>query len=342
MERAPLILHVSPESPEPEVLERAAGVIHAGGLVAFPTETVYGLGADALNPAAVRRIFEAKGRPSSNPLIVHVASVEGARALTAGWPETAARAAAAFWPGPLTLVLPKRAGIPDEVTAGLPSVAVRIPGHAVAQALLEVVGRPLAAPSANRSLRVSPTTAAHVARSLGARVDLILDGGPTAVGIESTVLDLTGSGPRVLRPGSIGVDALSAALGIAVEAHDDRPGGGDPASPSSPGMMERHYAPDAELRIAPDRETLAGWAAAERGAGSMVGIVALSDAGATGVAGAAQVVVLPGDPAGYARGLYAALHTLDAAGCQVILLEAPPCGQAWTGVNDRLRRASRR
>jgi L-threonylcarbamoyladenylate synthase len=341
MERVPLILQVSPESPERAVLERAAGVIHGGGLVAFPTETVYGLGADALNPAAVRRIFEAKGRPSSNPLIVHVASVEAARALTTTWPETAGRAAAAFWPGPLTLVLPKRTGIPDEVTAGLPSVAVRIPGHLVAQALLEVVGRPLAAPSANRSLRVSPTTAGHVARSLGARVDLILDGGPTGVGIESTVLDLTGPIARVLRPGTIGVNALRAALGVAVE-EPDASAGGDPARPASPGMMERHYAPDAELRIAPDQAKLARWATAERDAGRIVGIVALGEAGAAGEVGVTKILVLPADPASYARGLYAALHTLDAAGCQVILLEAPPDGQAWTGVNDRLRRASRR
>src|SRR5919202_2722131 len=206
-------LPVDPEHPEPEPIARAAAVLKQGGLVAFPTETVYGLGANALDAAAVARIFAAKGRPAYNPLITHVADVAGARRLARHWPESAERLAAAFWPGPLTVVVPKRPEVPDAVTAGLDSVAVRVPAHPVALALLREAALPVAAPSANRSTQLSPTTARHVEQALGDRVDLILDGGPTRVGIESTVVDLTGDVPVLLRPGLLAARDLEPVVG---------------------------------------------------------------------------------------------------------------------------------
>ena len=230
--------------PGPQLLAHAASVIRRGGLVAFPTETVYGLGANALDAAAVARIFAAKGRPSFNPLIVHVPAVAQAQELVTDWPEVAEQLARAFWPGPLTLVLGKRDVVPDIVTAGLANVAVRVPSHPIALALLRAARRPIAAPSANRYTRLSPTTAAHVAASLGDAVDLVIDGGPTTVGIESTVVDVTGPVPRLLRPGMLGLDALRAVVGevappVAAPAVDDE------APRPSPGMTARHYAPHA-------------------------------------------------------------------------------------------------
>ncbi|HEX2208930.1 MAG TPA: L-threonylcarbamoyladenylate synthase, partial [Longimicrobium sp.] len=242
------LLRVDPVHPDPAALRQPAEVLRAGGLVAFPTETVYGLGAHALDPAAVQRIYEAKGRPSYNPLIVHLADVDAARGLASSWPEQAERLAAAFWPGPLTLVVPKNDSIPDSVTAGLPSVALRVPAHPVAHALLRAAGIPVAAPSANRSTQVSPTTARHVERSLGARVDVIVDGGPCPVGIESTVLSLVGPVPTLLRPGTVSVEDLRPVIGdvalpsSATDATAARP---------SPGMLDRHYAPRAAVRVLP-------------------------------------------------------------------------------------------
>jgi L-threonylcarbamoyladenylate synthase len=227
-------------------LSRAAACLRDGGLVAFPTETVYGLGAHALDRVAVRRVFEAKGRPSTDPLIVHVASVEDVHALVASWPDAAARLAARFWPGPLTMVLPKAAAVPGEVTAGLPSVAVRVPAHPIAQALLTVAAIPVAAPSANLFSRPSPTTAAHVLADLDGRVDLVLDAGPASVGVESTVVDLTGAEPVILRPGGTAAEDLAAALGSAVR-HDDAVAQVGPMV--SPGLLERHYAPCAPLTV---------------------------------------------------------------------------------------------
>ena len=194
-------------------LARAVAALHAGKLVAFPTETVYGLGANALDPDAVRRIFAAKGRPASNPVIVHVASIEQVALIASDWPDDADRLAAAFWPGPLTLVLPRRPEVPDVVTAGGPTVAVRIPSHPVALRLLAMLGLPVAAPSANRSNHLSPTTARHVFDDLNDRIDLILDGGPTSGGIESTVVDVTIRPARLLRPGLIDPAAIERILG---------------------------------------------------------------------------------------------------------------------------------
>ncbi|HEY0014913.1 MAG TPA: L-threonylcarbamoyladenylate synthase [Longimicrobium sp.] len=331
-----ILLHIDPANPDPEALRQAARVLRGGGLVAFPTETVYGLGAHALDPAAVGRIYQAKGRPGYNPLIVHVEDADAARALASAWPDEAERLAAAFWPGPLTLVLPKHDSIPDSVTAGLPSVALRVPAHPVAHALLREAGIPVAAPSANRSTEVSPTTARHVARSLGERVDVIVDGGPCPVGIESTVLSLAGPRPTLLRPGSISVDDLRPVIGevalpsAAPSATAARP---------SPGMLDRHYAPRATVRIVPpgERARMLAEAAAGVDEGRRVGGLMMMHADDPRIK---PVIRMPDDPAGYASRLYAALHQLDDAGCDVILIDQPPDTPAWAGVRDRLRRAA--
>jgi L-threonylcarbamoyladenylate synthase len=327
------VIQVDADAPDAAVRE-AAAVLCAGGLVAFPTETVYGLGAHALDPAAVERIYRAKGRPAYNPLIVHVATVDAARALSSAWPAAADRLAARFWPGPLTLVVPKAAVVPDAVSAGLPTVGIRIPAHPVAQALLAAAGIPVAAPSANRSTQVSPTTAEHVRRGLGAAVDLILDAGPTAVGIESTVLSLAGPVPTVLRPGSISVDELREVLG---EVRVGGEVGGDAARPS-PGMLDRHYAPAAEVRLFDPEAREAALAKASWAAGEdrRIGVIAFAPAAAP----ATQVVEMPADAKAYAARLYSALHELDAAGCEVVWIEQVPETPEWAGVRDRLKRAA--
>jgi len=331
------VIPVSAERPDPAVLAEAAALLRRGELVAFPTETVYGLGANALDATAVDRLYRAKGRPGWNPLIVHVADAAAARALVSEWPEAAARLAERWWPGPLTLVLPKRPVVPDNVTAGLPTVALRVPRHPVALALLRAAGVPVAAPSANRSGQVSPTTAAHVVRSLGDRVPLVLDAGPTEVGIESTVVDLSGSRPRVLRPGGVSRADLEAVLGP-MEPVPAAPAGEVPRP--APGMLERHYAPRARLFLFPSEAAplIAAEASALARQGEIVGALLRQ---AT-VPVAARTVVLPDDPQGYARGLYQALHELDDAGCTVIMVEEPPGESAWEAVRDRLERAARR
>ncbi|MFO0808183.1 MAG: L-threonylcarbamoyladenylate synthase [Gemmataceae bacterium] len=304
-------------------IAEAAAVLRRGGLVAFPTETVYGLGANALDADAVARIFARKGRPATNPVIVHVADAARVASVAADWPDVAARLADAFWPGPLTLVLRKRPEVPDVVTAGGPTVAVRVPNHPVALALLRAADVPLAAPSANRSTQLSPTRAEHVPAGLA---DLVLDGGPCAGGIESTVLDVTTPTPRLLRPGLVTVAMLEAVVGsVEVVA----PTGDGVAR--SPGQMERHYAPRAVLELA-DRHR----AMALARAGQLVGWVTYTS---NDVAGAV-VRHLSSDPTGYAAGLYAALHELDAAGVEAILVEPPPQGEEWRAVRDRLRRAA--
>lgn len=353
------ILPISDES-----IARAAAIIRAGGLVAFPTETVYGLGADALSEAAVRGIFAAKGRPSTNPVIVHVTDENAARALATRWPETARRLAAAFWPGPLTLVVPKADAVPDVVTAGLPDVALRVPAHPVALALLAAAGRPIAAPSANRSSEVSPTTAAHVARGLGDRVGLILDGGATTVGIESTVVLLSGESPTMLRPGGVTVAEIESVLGARVRVHRSAEAAAAGAPPPenqstvqarddrhpftarrsesfpSPGMMERHYAPRATLRLvtAAGRDAAVRDVAARVAAGERVGALHL----APWPAPLHHARAMPADAAAYARILYASLHALDEAGCDVAYVDEVPASAEWDAVRDRLRRAATR
>jgi L-threonylcarbamoyladenylate synthase len=297
--------------PDTEI-ERAAKLLRAGRLVAFPTETVYGLGANALDSSAVDRIYEAKGRPPTSPIIVHVHSVELARQLTTEWTERASRLARRFWPGPLTLVLRKHPAIPHRVTAGLDTVGIRMPAHPVAHSLIRYSGLPVAAPSANRFGELSPTTAEHVRASLGDRVDMILDGGPSQVGIESTVLSLAGTRPVLLRPGMVTQEELEALIGdVDVGTVPD---GAHP----SPGMHARHYSPRTQLTLLPTR-----------------GFTIYGRSGDSG-----RAVPMPRDPDQYAASLYSVLHDLDNENWDSITVEMPPDSPAWAGILDRLRRAA--
>lgn len=295
-------------------LEQAAALIRAGRLVAFPTETVYGLGANALDEAAVRRIFEAKGRPPSSPLIVHVASVEMARALAAAWPEQAEVLAARFWPGPLTLVVRKHPSIPAAVSAGLPTVGLRMPAHPLALALIEAGGCPIAAPSANRFTELSPTTADHVRKSLGEAVDLILDGGSTPVGIESTVVSLAADPPLLLRPGMISREDLESVIGPV----DTRASAAQHSAHPAPGMHPRHYSPRTPLLL------VHGGALPPTGRGVYL----------------RHGHSMPGNPRDYAAALYATLHRCDEQGYDWIAVEEPPDVPEWAAIRDRLRRAA--
>jgi L-threonylcarbamoyladenylate synthase len=313
------------------VIGHAAAQILAGELVAFPTETVYGLGAAAMDPGAVAKIYAAKGRPSYNPLIVHVLDVAAAQALVEEWPALASELTRRFWPGPLTIVLRKRPQVPDLVTAGLPSVGLRAPAHPVARALLEAAGVPIAAPSANRFQAISPTSADHVARSLGPDAALILDGGPTSVGIESTVVDLSGPRPALLRLGGVPLDQLEAITGPLA-----RPAAPSPGAPRvSPGLVGRHYAPSGELRIV----TAAQLEGAVFGTGltGLIGLISFADEPPAGVD---HHLSMPANPGEYGRLLYAALHTLDALGCARIFVEAVPNDDSWAAIRDRLARSA--
>lgn len=320
--------------PAPEAIARAAAIIRAGGLVAFPTETVYGLGANALDEAAVLRVFRAKRRPATNPLIAHVADADGAARLVRAWPDLAGRLAAAFWPGPLTLVLPRADLVPDVVTAGLAHVAVRVPAHPVALALLRVTGLPIVAPSANPSGAVSPTSADHVRKGLADRVDLVLDAGPTRLGIESSVVDLSRHPPMLLRPGSLPARRIEAITGPL----DAPPEGETRERHPSPGMLARHYAPRGRLVLFEGGRPEEGAARARRAAadGLTVGALLLSSLDAP----VHHVARMPADAAGYAQRLYAELHRLDELGCDLILAEQVPEGRDWEGVRDRLARAT--
>lgn len=319
----------------PASIERAAALIREGRLVAFPTETVYGLGARADDPAAVRAIFDAKGRPPGNPLIVHVASADQARALAEEWPYAAERLADAFWPGPLTLVVRRRegpGGVAPEATAGGPTVALRVPAHPVALALLRAAALPIAAPSANRSTEISPTTADHVVKSMGERVGLVLDCGETWYGIESTIVDVTRNPAVVLRHGAISLRMLAGQARVIDPGVRVEPEGGRAAAP---GGYARHYAPRARVLLVPAgavREEVL----ALRAKGQRVG--ALERGAATVDEGPREA--LPDDPAGFAAGLYAGLHRLEDAGCEAIVIAAAPEGDAWAAVRDRLRRAA--
>jgi L-threonylcarbamoyladenylate synthase len=327
------LLRVDPSHPDPDTIARAAEVIRDSRLVAFPTETVYGLGAHALDARAVERIYEAKGRPSYNPIIVHVADAERAGQVVSAWNDVADRLARAFWPGPMTLVLPKRAEVPDAVTAGLSTVGVRVPAHPVAKALLAAADAPIAAPSANRSMQLSPTMASHVVASLGDAVDIVLDGGPTWVGIESTVIDVAGGQPIVLRPGTITLEQIERAAGMPATAGASA--GGEAARPS-PGMLDRHYAPRARVVLV-DASDVGIRVELERAHGHRTGALVVN----ASVEPGATVTRLPNDPAGYAARLYAALHAIDDRGCDVVVIERVPDTSAWLGVRDRLERAAR-
>ena len=325
-------VRINPDEPESDKLDEAVRLLRRGGLVAIPTETVYGLAANALDAEAVHAIFNAKGRPSTNPVIVHVAHIADARSLSSAWPVMANQLAKEFWPGPLTLIVRKSDRVPDVITAGGPTVAIRIPSHPVAHALLRESGMPLAAPSANRSQNLSPTRAEHVMKDLNGRIDLVLDAGPTPGGIESTVIDLV-HGPRILRPGPISSAAIEKILGrpcptVIKEVSLETPS-------RSPGQMARHYAPRTRLECCSDaRERVEEYL----NQGKRVGWLSLgNDVGLE-----ASVVRMPSDPVTYASRLYDELHLLDDRGLDVIVVTAPPNEVEWLAILDRLRRASTR
>jgi L-threonylcarbamoyladenylate synthase len=294
-------------------IKQAAERICAGELVAFPTETVYGLGANALDAAAVAKIYRLKQRPDTSPLIVHVSSIDMARGLAAEWPQAAEDLAKRWWPGPLTLVLPKAQAIPDIVTAGLPTVGLRMPDHPVALDLIREAAVPIAAPSANKFTGLSPTTAAHVREAFGDEV-AVLDGGASSVGIESTVVAVENGALKLLRPGMISLGEIESAIAPAGEAHP------------APGMHERHYSPRTPLLLVNNGKELPGRLGAFLWY-RKPGLVSRS-------------IRLPGTPAAYASKLYAALHELDAEGWPWIGVEKPPDEPAWAAIHDRLRRAA--
>ncbi|MBL0938474.1 MAG: threonylcarbamoyl-AMP synthase [Gemmatimonadaceae bacterium] len=357
------VVAVDSQAPDPDVIAQAAHVLVHGGLVAFPTETVYGLGANALDAHAVQSIYAAKGRPAWNPVIAHVATIDDARTLASRWPATAEVLAQRFWPGPLTLVVPRASTVPDVATAGLDAVGVRMPDHPVALALIRAAGVPIAAPSANRFTHISPTTAAHVVRSLGERVPLVLDGGKCRVGIESTVVDCTGDDVVILRPGMLGREILQeavASLGAVVRhampravAHNAAALASE-ATPRSPGMADRHYAPRADVWLFdPSQRSEIADALEVRAAEHVEParsprhrspVVALLRTGAWNRPSPVPISqhLLPDAPGAYAAALYAALHDADATETALILIEAPPADDpSWDAVRDRLHRAAR-
>jgi len=316
-------------------VRRAAALLRAGEVVALPTETVYGLAASALDPRAVERIFQVKRRPAHNPIIVHVASLDMAKRCVANWPALARKLAKAFWPGPLTLVLPRAKEIPGIITAGGLTVGVRWPSHPFIQAVIRECGFPLAAPSANPSNRVSPTLAEHVQKSLGDKIRLIVDGGQAQVGLESTVLDITVRPPRLLRPGMIDEQTLLALTGELVLGASE-----SPELLRSPGLLRKHYAPKAKLVVWSWRdEAELKMRSAECGVrSSRVHIVAHTNIPASVEFG--RVSVIPHDAAAFARAIYAVLHQCDEAGAELIVVEAVPDAPAWRPIADRLRRAA--
>jgi L-threonylcarbamoyladenylate synthase len=318
-------------------IDRAAHLLRAGGLVAFPTETVYGLGANALDAQAVARIYAVKGRPGTSPLIVHVSSIEMAQSLVANWPEKADRLARRFWPGPLTLVLEKlvlekqlekQPAIPAIVTAGLLTVGVRMPAHPIALALIRAAGVPLAAPSANRFGALSPTTADHVRRSLGSEVDFILDGGPCQVGIESTVLSLTEPRPILFRPGGISRTELEAIVGPVASVQEVQAGALQTGAHPAPGLHPRHYSPRTTLYLVSNGKL------PDRGQGIYLQHQHASSR--TNIA----IRQMPQSAADYAAALYAVLHQADAGNYNWIAVDLPPSTPEWEAVQDRLKRAA--
>ena len=313
-----------------ESVKDAGKLLKAGQLVVFPTETVYGLGANALDPAAVQRIFDAKGRPGDNPLIVHVASLEAAKLVVADWPPLADRLARVFWPGPLTLVLPRAAKVPAAVSAGLDSVAVRVPAHPVAQAVLRAAGVPIAAPSANSSGRPSPTLAQHAEADLGDKVQLYLDGGPATVGLESTVVSLLGPKPVILRAGAVTREALARVVSDW--------GTADAAGPArSPGMLHRHYAPEAKVRLVAAVNMMAEWR--KHGGDPKRAFIVSAETAAAGIAGRNVAVPGPKDDAeAWAHELFALLRKWDRK--EEILVEPIPEKGLGAAVMERLRKAA--
>jgi L-threonylcarbamoyladenylate synthase len=346
------IIRIDPVNPDTSALAEAAEVIKRGGLVAFPTETVYGLGADAYNRDAVRRIFEAKNRPMDNPLIAHICELEWLEAVARNVPEKAHRIAERLWPGPVTLVLWKSDEIPAEVTAGLPKVAVRFPSHPVAAGLIERSGVPIAAPSANLAGRPSPTTAQHVIQDLYGRVDVILDGGEALFGVESTIIDLTSEPPRLLRPGPIPVEDLERVLGIRISIPDHARGLSEAEIAESPGMKYRHYAPDTPLKLveALDYHDLASYSAkvleiAEeyRSRGFKVAILASRETHRRYVERGFEVIELGSRKNFYeiARNLFNSLRRVDELRADLAITEGFEEKGLGLTVMNRLRKASK-
>ena len=316
-----------PQTADPGEIDHAARLLRAGRLVAFPTETVYGLGANALDAEAVARIYAVKRRPGTSPLIVHVGSIEMAQSLVANWPEIADRLARRFWPGPLTLVLEKQLEkppvIPPTVTAGLPTVGLRMPAHPLALALIRAAGVPLAAPSANRFTELSPTTVDHVRLSLGSDIDYILDGGPCSVGIESTVLSLVEPMPTLLRPGGISRKDLEAIAGPVASAQEAPAG-----AHASPGMHPRHYSPRTPLLLVKDGIL------PDQGQGVYLQRQHLPSRESV------RTIQMPAAAPEYAAALYEVLHQADAGNYNWIAVDLPPSTPEWEAVYDRLRRAA--
>jgi L-threonylcarbamoyladenylate synthase len=318
-------------------VRQAAALLRDGNVVALPTETVYGLAANAFDADAVARIYSAKGRPAHNPIIVHVASLAMARQCVSQWPLVADRLASAFWPGPLTIVLPRCASIPDIVTAGGETVGVRWPSHPFIQAVIRACGFPLAAPSANVSNQLSPTNAAHVFKSLGDKVPLIVDGGQCQVGIESTVLDISAVPPRLLRPGMIHEQSLLAVTGeLAV--------GSVGSAPSnvlrSPGQLPKHYAPKARLVMLPWRNDSDFKVQTSKFEVQSSKLHVIAHTYIPAIADRARVSVIPHDAEAFARAIYAELHRCDEAGAELIVIEALPDSPEWNAIRDRLNRAA--
>lgn len=318
-------------------VNRAAELLRAGNVVALPTETVYGLAANALDPKAVAAIYKIKGRPAHNPIIVHVSDINMARRCVAVWPDPAQKLAAAFWPGPLTLVLPRSKEIPDIVTAGGATVGVRCPSHPFIQTVIRECGFPLAAPSANLSNRISPTTAGHVRNQLGESIRCIVDGGSSHVGIESTVLDLTAQPPRILRPGMIGETALASVIGAVQTGAGEAPAGG---ALRSPGLLARHYAPRAKLVVLSWRDDAQLKSQISNLKSQISKCHVIAHSRIPSPEGFARVSLIPHDPEAFARALYAELHRCDDEGAGWILVEAPPETPEWKAILDRLRRAA--
>jgi L-threonylcarbamoyladenylate synthase len=311
-------------------IDKAVAILKRGGLVAFPTETVYGLGADAVNPAALGRLYAAKGRPADHPVIVHLADMQQIAQWARDVTPIAEKLARQFWPGPLTMIFKRAAGVGDALTGGQDTVGVRIPSNTIAHALLKKFGGGVAAPSANRFGRVSATTAAHVRQEFGDAVELVLDGGASDVGIESTIVDVTGAAPVLLRPGHISARDIETAAGVPLAPPTAQ-------SPRAPGTLAAHYAPATPLVVS-ESDLLLELAATFTRQGKRVAVLARSAlqpllAGITWIAA-------PRDAAAYAHDLYANLRILDAAGCEAILVEQLPQGPEWAAVNDRLGRAA--
>jgi L-threonylcarbamoyladenylate synthase len=315
-------------------LDRAVAALRAGDLVAFPTETVYGLGADARSPVAVAKVFAAKGRPADHPLIVHLPDATHLSAWAINVPDAALKLAAVFWPGPLTLILQRGPGVPDAVTGGQNTVGLRVPNHPLALELLRAFGGGIAAPSANRFGRISPTTAAHVEEELSGQVAMILDGGSCAVGIESTILDMSRSMPEILRPGAITAAEIERVTGVLPASP------GVQGSPRVSGSMEAHYAPRTPLRLV-SAEQLEAQITAALTEGRKIAVLAFGPElpchPAQGLLVWRQAAI---EPASYAHDLYAKLRELDHTGCSCILVQRPDTGEAWRAVNDRLQRSA--